>query len=267
MKNIHIIWILLAVMNSSCIDWGLEELPAYDEAEITDFDLEYRYVTTNANGVEQLAVVTLGADVVISEDDATITVTPSIPAPSGSFTQEERRKVSLESIVAYAKLSPAAKIVPLDGAPKLGIPGNFSEVRRYKVVAADKKTSKEWTVIINSLPVINRYEGAYQSVGSFDHPSAGLRNFDYEKWLSTIDESTVETIHSDLGGAGYKMRIKINGDNSVDVMQYAGDGSEIGEVVPGMDNKYDPTTKTFTLNYRYMGGGGYRVISETLTLK
>jgi len=267
MRKIYLIVTVLALLTSSCIGWGLDELPVYEEAEITDFDLEHRYIQQNVNGVEYLAVKTLSSDVVISAEDATITVTPSIPAPTENFTQEERRKITLENIVAYAKLSPAAKMEPLEGAPQLGIPGDFSSQRKYKVTAADGITSKIWTVTINSLPVINAYEGAYQSDGTFDHPSGGMRNFSYEKWLSSIDESTVETIHSDLGDAGYKMRLKIKGDNTVEVTQYSGDGSVIGEMVPGLDNKYDPVGNKFTLNYRYMGGGGYRVITEVITLK
>ncbi|TKG94980.1 DUF4361 domain-containing protein [Puteibacter caeruleilacunae] len=266
MKRLIYLLFFATITMTSCIDAGLDDLPIYDEAEITDFDLEHRYVTTNANGVERMTVVTLNADVEISEETNTVTVTASIPAPTTQFTQDERRKITLESITAYAKVSPAAKMEPIDGAPVLGKPGDFSVERSYRVTAADGKTSKVWTIKINPLPVINNYEGSYTSAGRFVHPN-GPRDFEGDKYLSSVDATTISTTHSDLGAHGYKINVTVNSDNTVVVTQFNGDGTEIGEMVPGEENSYNPSSKTFTLNYRYSGGGGYRVISETLKLK
>jgi hypothetical protein len=155
MKKLFFIFSILLLAMSSCIDWGLQELPVYTEAEITSFNLEHRYVVKNTNSVEMMAVVTLNTSVQINKDNATITVAASVPSATANFTLEERKKVSLESIVAYAKLSPAAKIEPMDGAPALGTIGNFTGERKYKVNAADGKTSKIWTIKVNPLPVIN----------------------------------------------------------------------------------------------------------------
>ena len=148
MKKVFLILSVVMFSLSSCIDWGLEELPVYDEADMLDFDLEYRYTDKNDNGYERLAVITLPSSSTIDEDNNTVTVEASVPDPAGSFTQEERNKVSLKSIVGYAKISPAATIQPIDGAPQLGIPGDFSSVVKYQVTAADEKTVKTWTINI-----------------------------------------------------------------------------------------------------------------------
>lgn len=143
--------LLLPFVLGSCIKDGLDNYPVFDEAEITDFDLEYRYVQTNNYGVEQLAVITLNTTVNINEGSATIVVDAVVPGATDSFPESERSKVSLSDIVAYTKLSPAAKIEPVNGAPILGAPGDFSTSREYKVTAADGKTVKNWTITVQSL--------------------------------------------------------------------------------------------------------------------
>lgn len=140
----------------SCLKSGLEDLPAFEEVEITHFNLEHRYIAKNTNGIEQLVSKTLtNGDLVIDADNGTITVNPTIPGASSNFSQEERKKITLANIVVYTKLSPAASIAPLEGAPQLGVPGDFSVPRKYKVTAADGKTTKVWTITIGNLPVIN----------------------------------------------------------------------------------------------------------------
>ncbi len=242
----------------------MDELPVYNESKILEFNLEHRFVAENVNGHEMLAVVTLSTTANIDTINHTITVDVAIPAPFGSFDQDERRIVSLESIVAYAKLSPAAKIQPIDNAPELGEPGDFSQENKYLVTAADGKTTQVWTIKVNPLPIINQYEGEYHATGFFDHPTAP-RDMDLNKYYSSVDETTITGDHSDLGDAGYKVTLKVNADNSVEVKQFANE-SEIGEMTPDAENSYDPATKTFTLSYRYMGGDGWRTVTEILVL-
>ncbi|BDD10529.1 hypothetical protein FUAX_29610 [Fulvitalea axinellae] len=111
------------------------------------------------------------------------------------------------------------------------------------------------------------YSGHYTGSGTFDHPSNGAREFSQEKLLQPVDDKTVMANHSDLGQHGYRIKLVVAEDNSVTVTQYNGDGNEIGEMVSDAENSYNPETKTFTLNYRYEGDGGFRVISETIVMK
>jgi len=111
-----------------------------------------------------------------------------------------------------------------------------------------------------SLPISNPYEGIYHSSGTFTHPTAGVRTIDEDKELSTVDCKTVKTTVGDLGG--YDAIFTVNPDFTVTV---TGGLSASQPLVPDGVNKYDPATKTFTVNYYYVGGGGNRVIAETLT--
>ena len=71
-----------------------------------------------------------------------------LEAYNGSFTDAVRQNVSLSNLIAYIDLSTAARIMPLNGAPKLGSPGDFSAKEfKYQVTAADG-TKREWTIKI-----------------------------------------------------------------------------------------------------------------------
>jgi hypothetical protein len=113
-----------------------------------------------------------------------------------------------------------------------------------------------------ALPISNPYAAKYKVVGTFVHPTAGSRVIDEVKTLSTVNCQTVTTTVGDLGG--YVLDIKVNDDNSVTI---GGELSASQPLLPvvGLPNVYDPVTKTFTLNYYYVGGGGNRVIHEVYT--
>ena len=149
-KYIYLLLVVCVTLNS-CIKQGLDDFPEYDEVLITDFDLEYRYVTTNANDVEQLSVITLVTDVIFDEESGTIIIDAAVPAATVNFPEQIRSQVNLTNITGYAKLSPAASIQPLNGAPVLGQVGDYSSPAEYKVLAADGKTTKKWIVTVNSL--------------------------------------------------------------------------------------------------------------------
>ena len=110
-----------------------------------------------------------------------------------------------------------------------------------------------------SLPISNPYEGLYKSTGTFIHPTGGTRIIDEEKDLSTVDCKTVKAFVGDLGA--YDAKFTVNADNSVTI---SGSVSATQPLIQSGVNKYDPATKTFTVNYYYVGGGGNRVISEVL---
>lgn len=114
-----------------------------------------------------------------------------------------------------------------------------------------------------AIKVNNVYSGVYQATGVFSHPTAGDRAIKKDKTLATIDATTSETEFADLGAAA-TMQLKINPDNTVKLTP--GGTANPGTVQFGV-NTYNPATKTFTLNYKYAGAGGDRVITEMLKKK
>lgn len=152
---IYILSILIGVGFTSCLNGGLEDLPVYQDAEITAFNFEYRYATPVGESGEKLQVVTLSTDAQIDNQNNTVTCTISVPSSSGTFTTAEKASVSLNNIVGYASVSTAATIYPIDNAPRLGQRSDFSQkTYEYEVVAADGVTRKVWTLIIKDF--INR---------------------------------------------------------------------------------------------------------------
>ena len=51
---IYILSILIGVGFTSCLNGGLEDLPVYQDAEITAFNFEYRYATPVGESGEKL---------------------------------------------------------------------------------------------------------------------------------------------------------------------------------------------------------------------
>ena len=139
------------------------------------------------------------------------------------------------------------------------IPISITQASGSVIIAANMKS------LLMGLPIANPYQGLYHASGVFIHPTAGTRVIDEDKDLTTVNCNTVGSTAGDLGSAD-PMTIKVNADNSVTI------GGQISAsqpliMTPGAVNKYDPATKTFTLNYQYSGAGGDRVIKEVLVKK
>lgn len=127
------------------------------------------------------------------------------------------------------------------------------------VTGGDVMIAENMKSYLVSLPISNPYEGNYHASGTFTHPTAGVRVIDEDKTLSTVDCKTVKTTVGDLGG--YDAIFTVNADNTVTV---TGGLSASQPLVQSGVNTYTPATKTFVVNYYYVGGGGNRVIAETL---
>lgn len=140
-----VLLIFLICTLSSCLKSGLDDLPTYGDADITNVDFEYRWWDEANN---QMAVKTLTMEKEISTDNSLITCKLSVPAASGNFTEAIRQNVSLSKLIAYMDISTAAKIKPLNGAPGLGNPGDFSAKEFSYLVTAANGTQKEWTIKI-----------------------------------------------------------------------------------------------------------------------
>jgi Domain of unknown function (DUF1735)/Domain of unknown function (DUF4361) len=130
----------------------------------------------------------------------------------------------------------------------------------------------------------NQYDGDYDAVGYFYHP-ASPRALRADKTLSTTGPTSVLVGLGDLGGSGYEAILTVNPDNSLTIVPAPGAAgapyviftSGLPTTSPGYtsqwagssqcNNTYDPVTKTFKLRYGYVGGTGYRVTEELITLK
>jgi hypothetical protein len=107
----------------------------------------------------------------------------------------------------------------------------------------------------------NKYDGAYQATGYFTHPTAP-RAIDRAKTLKTIDKATSETEFADLASPVW---LKVNKDNTVTMIPQGATANLAGPFEQTGVNKYDPATKTFTLNYQYNVGS--RAITEVIKKK
>lgn len=152
-KVIDISWLsaftfFMLLTLSSCLEAGLDELESYNDAEIRGFKFEHRWEQTiNGGNNTQLGVVSLPTNVKIEGNTVYCTITVPEAGNPSFFTEEVRNNVKLEKIVGIAAtISTASTIYPLEGAPALGKWGDFSKVSKYKVVAADGKTTKEWII-------------------------------------------------------------------------------------------------------------------------
>ncbi|WP_435314855.1 DUF5018-related domain-containing protein [Cellulophaga fucicola] len=150
MKTIikYITVLVLCIVNTSCLKSGLEDLPAFSEAEITNFKFEYRWIDESTDN-NQLQVIQLQTDAVIVTEDNLVNCIINVPATNADFTAEVRANVELTNIVGYTDISTAATLAPEGNAPALGKVADFSaDTMQYKVTAADG-TSKVWTLVIS----------------------------------------------------------------------------------------------------------------------
>jgi len=120
-------------------------------------------------------------------------------------------------------------------------------------------TSNLSTAII-AITLRSIYEGNYHAFGERKHPAfPDPFPFDYNVDMGTVDANTITgPAEADLQA---QLTIHINPDFSVTLS--SNDFPPFLQA--GKENKYDPDTKTFTLNY-YYNSGAPRLITETLVL-
>lgn len=154
---------MFATSLSGCLYHDLDELENSSEKEMTSVEYSYRFLyndtikkgTVNEEIQEgRVCEVIFGKTTEHIEEGGIkgfkTTLTHSINSvqkagPSGSVTKEmlyeEFKKHiaqdGLNKLWVYVSISDAAVLSPLNGAPKLGTPGDFSEDRFYRVTAAD----------------------------------------------------------------------------------------------------------------------------------
>jgi len=133
MKKILILLFIIGV-SVSC-EYGLDELPLFEDADITYFKLETREIDVAMQKV-----------VVIHGSSSTTSVV--VDANAHTVIAVVTSEVDLTKLVGIATISRGATISPMDGAPQLGVPGDFSKPNKYEVTAADSKTIKIWTITV-----------------------------------------------------------------------------------------------------------------------
>lgn len=152
-KVIYNLFLMCIVVSlSSCLKSGLDDLPAYEDANITTVSGVYhRYYSDEiepSTGEARIKDADLIAgNVRVSNEEGTVKTTLTFP---DNFPASEKEKVSLNKIVVIVGLSSAARILPINGAPLLGVPGDWSKENQYEVTAADG-TKKIWKIHVESL--------------------------------------------------------------------------------------------------------------------
>lgn len=146
-KWLILLWICLPL----AVSCSKEDLPAYEQAEITKVGAYHRFYSGDKDaltGENIVAEKELTATVDIDSDNGIATAAFGIPAASGKFTEAERAKVSLSNLVVYINVSTAARVTPIEGSPRFGVPADWAKEHKYTVMAADG-TTKTWTVKVS----------------------------------------------------------------------------------------------------------------------
>lgn len=149
--NVLVLLCLLCGM-TSCLKSNLDELETYGGANITSVSrVEYRYISDEiapSSGQNVVKYVTLEySGSTVDMENATVTIPVKLPA---NFPESELGKVSASNLVVVVTLSTAARIEPVNGAPVLGKPGDWSMPNEYKVTAANG-TSRIWTIKVTGI--------------------------------------------------------------------------------------------------------------------
>ncbi|MFS2189772.1 BT_3987 domain-containing protein [Mucilaginibacter sp. Mucisp84] len=237
---------------------------------------------TNIKTVDVFALKRDAKSAADLQKDQTITL-KSLPAAIDKYNDDNDTQYELLPTSLYTISSTK---VTADGSGNLTAkfaPGDFQNYFTIKLNGSKFDLSKKYAlayIITNAggltihaaskdtlftfFAIKNKYDGEYHSTGTFHHPTAGDRAIDRDKTLTTAGAISVSTEIGDIGGS---MTLTVN--EATNEVTVSGNVSATQPLlpVPGLTSTYDPATKSFILNYRYLGGGGYRVVEETIKHK
>ncbi len=143
-KIVMLMMVLLSSL-TSCLTMGLDELPAYKDADINKFMFEYRWWNEDDGHME---VMVLSTESKVDKDAKTVTCEITVPPVKAPFTEDIRDKVTQSNLLGYCNISTAAIIAPKAGSAALGKMQDWSKgINEYVVTAADG-TKKTWKVEI-----------------------------------------------------------------------------------------------------------------------
>jgi len=144
---------LLAVVSTSCLKHDLEELDVYSGCDITRVDCAYRWKTGEMHPGTQSEKVN---QVYVSAYSRTYETDASDPSRgvctilySKTNIPEQYRSIAESEMVVYVTISTAATMKPINGAPALGIPADWTADHEYEVTAADG-TKKIWKIVVEA---------------------------------------------------------------------------------------------------------------------
>lgn len=150
-KNLK--WLLCLLILPLFASCGWEDLPSYEDADITGVQYYYRWASTTEKdpitGEPMVREQRMNATATIDNEKGEVNVTISVPDANdnGTFTTEVRNSVSQNNLVGQVSLSTAARIAPADGNKVLGVPDNWTVPHSFVVTAADG-TKKNWTITV-----------------------------------------------------------------------------------------------------------------------
>lgn len=142
----------LTIFSTSCIKHDLEDLDIYSGNDIVSVQgIYWRWIEdeknpgSNENKISQKSLSV--NDTNIDKENATADIKFQIPS---NFPKDQISKLTAAKLVVILNISPASVIEPVEGAPKLGVPGDWTKSNKYKVTAADG-SSKVWTVTVSQI--------------------------------------------------------------------------------------------------------------------
>lgn len=144
---------IVVLTTTSCLKANLEDLPTWGESNITDIRFDYRYYGSQewvdgGNVVEYMELKLV--DKVVNKEAKTVTCKVQVPVASGTFTVAEKAKVNLTNIAGILWVSQAARVTPIEGAPILGVAGDWSKPNKYEIMAANG-TKSVWVITVTSI--------------------------------------------------------------------------------------------------------------------
>mgnify|MGYP001774327918 CR=1 FL=1 len=139
--NKKILFLLLGcmLMFTSCLKSGLDEIENSSLCAVSSVTMEYRWISQNANGYDQLSRQQLTLSNNVPDENNEIHFAVTVPAASSNFPEDIRNVVELDGLYMVMVISPAAKIAPVGDAPVLGMPGHYEigTPYQYEVTAAN----------------------------------------------------------------------------------------------------------------------------------
>ena len=115
---LYALFAILAIGFNSCLKSNLEELPAFEENDVTNVDrVEYRFISDEISKASNQKIVKFINLTVnkkeINKTDKTVRIEVTVPAANSDFPTVERDKVSKANLTVILSVSTAARVFPI----------------------------------------------------------------------------------------------------------------------------------------------------------